>query len=202
MNITDDKIDVLKELINIGMGRAAGVLNEMVSAHIKLQVPQVKIVSLPELNHELKSLGKDRLAKVQINFKGPFSGTAAMVLAPASAVNLVATLTGEQPGTADLDSVRAGTLTEVGNIVINGVMGTIVNVLKQKLSFSLPSFAEETIEKLFASKRDNPDATILLAYTQLSVEQLNIKGNFIVLFESDTFEVLLTAIDNLSPSCV
>ena len=132
MNITDDQIDTLKELVNIGMGQAAGVLNEMVSAHIKLSVPLVEIVSLSGLNHKLQLLSKDRLAKVQINFNGPFSGTAAMVLAPASAVNLVATLTGEQPGTPDLDSVRAGTLSEVGNIVINGVMGTIVNVLKQR----------------------------------------------------------------------
>ena len=30
---------------------------------------------------------------------------------------------------ADLDSLRSGTLSEVGNIVINGVMGSIGNIL-------------------------------------------------------------------------
>ncbi len=125
-----------------------------------------------------------------------------MVLAPASAVNLVATLTGEQPGTPDLDSVMGGTLSEVGNIVINGVMGTIVNVLKQQLSFSLPDFAEDTVDSLFVSRHSNSDTTILLAYTSLLVEQLNIEGNFVVLFESDTFEVLFATMDDLSTSCV
>jgi len=196
MNISINQIDALKELINIGVGRAAGVLNQMVSAHIMLQVPQIKAIKLRDINDELKELGTDQLATVQIRFKGLFSGNAAMAMAPDSAVKLVSVLTGEEIGTADLDAVRAGTLAEVGNIIINGVMGSIVNVLGQQLTFSLPDFNEDNIENLFRSKHYDPNTTVLLACTCLSIKQLQIKANIIIIFEINSFDMLLSAIEN------
>ena len=196
MNISSDQIDALKELINIGVGRAAGVLNQMVSAHIKLQVPRVQIITLRNLTEETKNIGTDMLATVQIHFKGLFSGNAAMLMAPDSAAKLVSVLTGEEIGTADLDAVRAGTLAEVGNIVINGVMGAIVNILNQQLTFSLPDFTEDSIENLFGSKRNDSNTTMMLARTRLLIEQLQIKFDIIIFFEMDSFDVLLSAIEN------
>jgi len=110
MNISANQIDALKELINIGVGRAAGVLNQMVSAHIKLQVPRIQIITLRDLAEETKNIGTDMLATVQIHFKGLFSGNVAMVMASDSAAKLVSVLTNEEIGTADLDTVRAGLL--------------------------------------------------------------------------------------------
>ncbi len=45
MELTAAQLDALKELINIGIGRAAGMLNDMVNSHVSLQVPQVRILS-------------------------------------------------------------------------------------------------------------------------------------------------------------
>jgi chemotaxis protein CheC len=196
MNISANQIDALKELVNIGVGRAAGVLNQMVSAHIKLQVPQVQIITLRDLTEETKNIGTDMLATVQIHFKGLFSGNAAMVMAPDSAAKLVSVLTNEEIGTADLDTVRAGTLAEVGNIVINGVMGAIVNILNQQLTFSLPDFTEDRIENLFRSKHNDSNTTVMSARTRLLIEQLQIKSDIIIFFEMDSFDMLLSAIEN------
>ena len=202
MNISANQIDALKELINIGVGRAAGVLNQMVSAHIKLQVPRIQIITLRDLAEETKNIGTDMLATVQIRFKGLFSGNAAMVMAPDSAAKLVSVLTSEEIGTADLDAVRAGTLTEVGNIVINGVMGSIVNILDQQLTFSLPDFTEDSIENLFGSKRNDSNTTVMSARTRLLIEQLRIKCDLIIFFKMDSFDVLLSAVENTALECV
>jgi chemotaxis protein CheY-P-specific phosphatase CheC len=48
MKTSPEQLDALRELINIGIGRAAGVLNEMLSAHIQLYVPDVEILSAEE----------------------------------------------------------------------------------------------------------------------------------------------------------
>ena len=45
MDLTPDQIDALKELINIGIGRSASMLNEMVNTRVYLQVPSVKVFS-------------------------------------------------------------------------------------------------------------------------------------------------------------
>lgn len=193
--ITPVQIDILKELINIGIGRAAGVLNEMINFHVQLTVPLVKVLTHSALMAEMEEFGSSRVASVQLGFMGPFSGTAALVFPPDSASKLVEVLTGEEPGTPDLDSVRAGTLTEVGNIVINGVMGSIGNILKQRMSYSLPIYTEDTINNLLMSASSDFNPMVLLVRTRFNVRQLQVEGNIILLFEVGSFDALIDAID-------
>jgi chemotaxis protein CheC len=193
------QMDILKEIINIGVGRAAGILNEMTKYRVILRVPFIKILSPSSLKKEIKEFDKDIFAAVRLGFKGPFSGCAALVFPPDSASNLVAVLTGEEPGTADLDSVRVGTLNEVGNIVLNGVMGSIGNILKQHISYSLPSYMEDTVENLLKIDLNinPPPNTILLVRIRFTIQQLQIEGDIILLFEVGSFTALLAAIDTI-----
>src|SRR5512134_1089038 len=115
MILTDEQIDALKELINIGVGRASGVLSSMIECKISLQVLHIKVLTLSELNEEVERIGYGRLAAVKLGFKGSFAGTAALVFPPDSAAKLVSLLVREEDDTPDLDSVRVGTLNEVGN---------------------------------------------------------------------------------------
>lgn len=196
MKLTEDLIDALKELINIGVGRAASVLSEMVNCQIRLQVPFIKVLSPVSLKNEIEELGRKRVAAVRLGFKGAFSGSASLVFPPDSALKLVAVLTGEKPGTIDLDSVRAGTLSEVGNIVINGVMGSIANVLRQGINYSLPSYIEDNLDNLLASGDLDPDSAAILARTRFMIERLNIEGDIILIFEVGSFDTLLAAINS------
>ncbi len=195
MDLTPDQIDALKELINIGIGRSASMLNEMVNTRVYLQVPSVKVFSPKDAKKELEGFDGCRVAAVELHFKGPFSGTAALAFPTESASKLVAVLTGEEPGTPDLDAVRVGSLSEVGNIVINGVMGSIGNAIKQRISYSFPKFKEETIENLLMPNDFDPNATVLLARTRFDVKEFQIEGDIILLFEVGSFDILLAAID-------
>lgn len=195
--LTAAQMDTLKELFNIGIGRAAGILNEMTNLHIRLQVPFIKVLSHKEVKKEVEELGSFRVAAVRLSFKGPFSGTAALVFPPDSASKLVAVLTGEEPGTPDLDSVRAGTLSEVGNIVINGIMGSIVNVLNEQIEYSIPTYVEDTIDNLVALNGAAINSIVILARTRFTIEQIQVEGDIILLFEVGTFNALIAAIDKI-----
>lgn len=199
MNLTANQIDALQELVNIGVGQAAGVLNEMIDSHIRLQIPFVKILSPVELQQQLESqVNGEQISSVGLGFTGSFSGLAQLVFPADSADMLVAMLTGEELGTPDLDSVKIGTLSEVGNIVINGVMGSISNVLEQRLDYSLPSYTEGTVELLVASGNLAPKAVVLLAQTRFSIERLHIEGDVILIFNVGSFDALLAAIDQVA----
>ena len=198
MNPTPEQIDILKELINIGVGRAAGMLNDMLQSRVLLQVPYVKIFTPATLQAEIEELGNEKLSTVRLTFKGPFSGIASLVFPPDSAGKLVDVLTGEEPGETDLDSIRIGTLTEVGNIILNGVMGSIGNVLEKHINYSVPTYLENNIEQLLLAENVDVDTTILLAHTRFSIEQLQIEGDIILLFEVGSFDALLEAIDAIN----
>lgn len=196
MKMTPEQVDVLKEMINIGIGKAASILNEMIRFQVSLAVPFVKVLSPQELRKEMEGMGRYRVTAVQLGFKGAFTGTAALIFPPDSASKLVSVLTGEEPGTPDLDSVRAGTLTEVGNIVINGVMGSLGNLLKQYIYYSLPSYIEDTMENLLKLNNvGKNNTTVILVRTRFTIKQLEIEGDVILIFEVGSFEAVLSAID-------
>lgn len=195
MNLADGQIDALKELINIGVGRAAGVLNTMLHSHVRLQVPFIEILSPSALEKKKRELGRERLSAVRLTFTGPFSGTASLVFPTESAAKLVAILTDDETAYPDLDSIRTGTLTEVGNIVLNGVMGAIGNELEQHIRYSVPTYMENPIETLLTASDLNSRATVIWAQAQFTIEQYQIDSNIILLFEVGPFEALLAALN-------
>lgn len=188
-------IDTLTELINIGVGRAAAALNEMVKFRVSLEVPFVRVLTPLQFKEEMGDLGDRKMAAVKIGFDGPFSGTAALVIPPDSASRLVDALTGAAAGAHGLDPAGTETLREVGNIVINGVMGSLGNILKQHLSYTLPAYVENTVKQIFFSEKIGNDTVFLLVRTRFKIRKLEIEGNIILLFTVGAFDTLLSAID-------
>jgi len=196
VELTADQLDALKELVNVGIGHAAGMLNEMIEFRIRLNVPVVSLLTLSELQQELGGrLGLEELAAVKLDFSGSFAGTAQLIFPTESAATLVAILTGEEASSPDLDSLKIGTLTEVGNIVINGVMGSISNMLTQPLHYDVPTYLEEDIQHLMPLEDSDPAANVLLAQARFDVEELEVQGDIVLFFGVGSFDTLLTAID-------
>ncbi len=196
MYVTDEHIDVMKELINIGVGRAAGSLNMMLRSHVHLQVPSIEVLLPSALEERIRGLKGEMLSIVQLTFRGPFSGVASLIFPTKSAAKLVAVLTEDERYSVDLDdSIRIGTLTEVGNIVLNGVMGVIGNEVEQYIHFSVPTYAENPIEVLLAPSDSNDSVLVVWAQAQFTVERHQIDGDIILLFEVGLFDVLLAALN-------
>ncbi|MFT4577359.1 MAG: chemotaxis protein CheC [Nitrospinales bacterium] len=56
MNLTDDQLDALGELFNIGVGKAADNLNQMLDCQIQIRVPHLEVLALNELRAPLKMM--------------------------------------------------------------------------------------------------------------------------------------------------
>ena len=201
MNLEPEHIDALKEIINIGVGQAAGMLNEMLHARIHLQGPSVKMYSVGELEKQLAQLGQEPLAAVRLDFKGAFAGSTQLIFPEKSAANLVSILVQEKgaeatgPEAPDLDSVRIGTLTEVGNIVLNGVMGSIGNILGERLEYSVPTYMTGDVRHLLARRETDGELSMLLARTRFKIKELEVVGDIVLIFETRAFEALLGAVE-------
>ena len=199
MKLTDRQLDALQELVNIGIGQAAGILNDMIDSPIRLQIPYLQILTPNDVQEQLEEhLNGEQISAVQLKFTGSFGGIAQLVFPTNSAATLVTMLTGEEAGTHDLDAVKIGTLSEVGNIVINGVMGAISNVLQQRLNYSSPNYMEGTIASLLVSGGLSADTIVLLAQTRFIIEKLHIEGDIILIFNVSSFDTLLAAINQLA----
>ncbi len=191
MTPTSEQLDGLTELINIGVGKGASVLNSMMESNVELQVPSLKVVSSAELREAIGELGNDRLLSVNLQFTGRFSGMAELVFPAEKVSEMVRTLNGEDPDSGDIDSLRKETLCEVGNIVLNGVVGGIANMLKLPLNFTGPNYVEGNAEEFLkmAAARSQPIA--LVASTRMVIERFELEGEILLFFEEGSFDALL-----------
>jgi chemotaxis protein CheC len=195
MRLLPSQIDALKEMVNIGVGHAAGVLNAMLNSRVQLQVPVVEMMGYDELEAKILSMGRGNLSSVRLGFKGPFSGNASIVFPAEGAVKLVSILTGVDVDSSDLYEMQAGTLTEVGNIVLNGVMGAIGNELKLHVFYSLPIYLDNPFDLLLSSAQAQYDSNVVWVQTSFTVESESIVGDIILVFEVGSLDLLLEAVN-------
>jgi chemotaxis protein CheC len=194
---TPRQLDALKDVINKGVGRAAEALNQMVNLTVSLEVPFIRIMSPLEFKQDMGALGDKTMAAVRMGFYGAFSGSVAFVMLPESASKLVSAVTGGTPRSGPR-AVMEETLREIGNIAVNGVLGSLGNILKEQISYSVPAYAELSIKHLFFSEKIGNDTVFLLVRTRFAIHEIDVEGNIILLFTVGAFDSLLDAIDGRS----
>lgn len=199
MELTPYQIDVLQELINIGVGKAASMLNSMVDTHIRLQVPELRVLTFADLLAHYNSQDNDTYATVQLSFSGEFSGSSALIFSPDSAAKLVSIIIGQEELPLDMDSLRIGTLQEVGNILLNGVIGSLANILEEHLMYSPLDYFEGDLSNMLRESKGEGQSTVLLVRTSFDLEAHSIGGDIVIFFQLGTFDSLIAAINRIAP---
>ena len=195
MHIAKDQLEAIKELCNIGVGKGAAVLNTMLRSHISLNVPSVKVISSADFRDELKSFTFGSISVVELDFDGRISGAAQLLFPTETASSLVAVLVGEVED-MDMDALRAGTFCEVGNIVLNGVMGSISNMLELDFDYSVPEYIETNCENFMRNKGEKIDSHVLLARTRFCIDELDIEGDIALFMEISAIHTLIETIES------
>ncbi len=200
MHISPEELDALQELLNIGVGRAAGSLNQMLEKPIRLHIPHIQIGQMEELSQEVQKMKDTTLSSVQLPFKGTFSGASCLLFPTESATALVLALTGESEDPDTMDSLREATLTEIGNIVLNGVMGSLANILNHKITYSVPFYEETTIQGLIQSPTTDTEEMILWAQTHFTIEEYDLTGDIMLMFGIPDLDRLINAVSEIANS--
>ncbi|MCQ1538724.1 chemotaxis protein CheC [Methanocalculus taiwanensis] len=202
MEIDPLDLDAICELVNIGVGKAAGILSEMTGSVIELTIPNVSIYSQDEFSQILSQIGKDRYSAISLDFQGVFSGMTYSIFPAESAHVLIDAVTGDEISDNEYErpfsSIDAETLKEIGNILINGVMGSITNVLQSQLTYSLPSYCEADIPALIQNVRQEHREAVLLAETHMFIRNLNIEGKILIIMGAESFETLVRRVREIS----
>jgi chemotaxis protein CheC len=90
--------------------------------------------------------------------------------------------------------MHTGTLTEIGNILINAVVGAIANLLDLRLRYSLPVYGEGRVMDLLATRHTGSVPVVLVARARFEIRESQVDGSLLLLFEMTSFEGLLRAL--------
>ncbi len=196
MTPSDLQLDALKELINIGIGRAASILSTMTREPVQLTVPSLSILDVDQIPSTLGGVDRSH-ADVRQCFTGSLVGSADLLFPPESAASLVNAVTGDVNEDTDLDEIRVEALSEIGNIVINGIMGTIANILESEVTYAIPTYREGTLDRLFQPASKAEERTCVLVNAHFSIESIEISGDILLIFDVESQANLWSGIDRL-----
>ncbi|MGQ9819704.1 MAG: chemotaxis protein CheC [Candidatus Kapaibacteriales bacterium] len=197
MNLTEEQIDVIQEIINIGTGQAANLMNTLSGKHVNLSVPKLQILTIEQYIDLLSNTLSDKtISSVSLNFSGLLKGIAKLFFPTDQATRLVFAFTEEHADELDFDEIQAETLSEIGNIVLNSLVGSISNILKINVSYSIPLYLVGNINEIIsADKLVNKNNLILYARTHFIIDEILISGDFILIINCHQMETFLDKIN-------
>jgi chemotaxis protein CheC len=194
MELTVDQRDSLTELINIGYGRAAGVLSELTGYRISLEVPKVTIHDINVIGPMLQALMSSPVASVNQVFSGPVSGSALLLLDEPSAVVMSRLMSDDGFTAHGLDSNAKEIITEVGNIVLNACLGVFGNLLQIQVNFSVPRLSVENVSRVLEVITEQSEEQLrygLMIHTRFQVKAADVTGYLVIVLGIASLDRLL-----------
>jgi chemotaxis protein CheC len=199
MLLTETQKDALTELINIGFSKSAASLSELTGHRIFLGVPEVKLLPIDELAKVLSGIVIDRIVTVHQIFNGPISGDAMLILNQNDSKKLVNLLLDQDGADSLTDSSMRDVLSEVGNILLNSCLGMFGNILKIRITFTVPQLQLETLDNLIRTITiDNIEISYaLMVSMEFRLKDKSISSYLVLVLGITSLEQLLLEIEKL-----
>jgi chemotaxis protein CheC len=192
------ELDALTELANIGVSRAAASLRNMIGDQVLLSVPSVAIMTRQRAAQILGDRKDDMLVAVHQMFEGDISGRALLIFPETNSLALVRAITGGELPLEDIIELEQEALAETGNIILNGCLATIANMLHRSLKVSLPEVLHGAGSQLFdLSGATGSEEAVLFLYINFSVNLRDIHGYIAMLMDMSALASLKLLIQEL-----
>lgn len=196
ISLSDLHQDALCEIFNIGAGRAASSLSEIIGEEVMLSVPRVQIFPASEIGELALPFNGSRLGAVRQHFSGPFDADAMLLFTEERALEIVRDMMGSQVSIKELAEYEQEAMCELGNIILNSCLSAMADVLKLTLVSSLPEYsvdAPDAILKKIAGETDQP--VMLALHIDLTIEKRQTRGCLVFLLSTPSLKELLIHVE-------
>jgi chemotaxis protein CheC len=194
--LNDLHLDALTEMVNIGVNRAAAGLREMVGEQVLLSVPKVSLVSRDAAIATLAETGADNLVGIHQVFEGDITGRALLIFPDTKSLELVRAVTGGELPLEEIIELEHEALAEIGNVILNGCLATMANLLQRNLKMSLPEILRGE-PRIFFTLKPPPEAgeVVMFLYINFAIRQRDIRGYIAMLMDMPSITVLQGLLD-------
>mgnify|MGYP000945618659 FL=1 len=198
--LTELEKDALQEIMNIGFGRAAADLAEIINLHVILSVPHIAVLQSEEVISYIHNQIPDTTDMSMITqfFSGRFNGGSFLVFPHGEGRKLLRIFDGEMAllgENYDIDILEKETLVEVGNIIIGACVGKIAEMLGDVVSYAPPRFfSQDQIFETLDDVLNASDSFAILFKTVFNFEQYNVSGYLFLVSQQSIMPWLKQAI--------
>lgn len=200
LNLTELEKDALKEVGNVGTGNAATALSKLLNKHVEIIIPETKFVPIKEFAKELGG-PETIVVSTYLEIFGGLSGEAIFIFPVKSAEKIVDVMMENPVGTTKIiDEMAESAFKEMSNIFTGAYITSLADMMKMKLFPTVPHITIDMLQSVIdfmLAKVSNYSDTILSIKTKIEIKEVEIEGNFIILFDIASINKLLNILKEM-----
>ncbi|KAB7668660.1 chemotaxis protein CheC [Bacillus sp. B1-b2] len=146
-NLNSLKLDILREIGNIGAGNAATSLSKLLNKTIDMKVPDVQIVSFDQMM-EMAGGSENIVAGVFLRLEGDVPGSMFFMLPIEQANKFIRDMIGDSAidlSQPPYDEIALSALQELGNILSGSYLSSLSDLTNLSLYPSVPALAIDMV---------------------------------------------------------
>ena len=196
MNTTARHIDVLKELINVGLSHAVATYDEAATIPIHVRISSVTAVESPVHAFEAMKVSGGPLVGARLRFQGEWPGVGEAVFPLQTALALASCVQGteDRNNSKYLDALRSGSVFEICSEFISGAVSSI-NIHQKCLRYDIPQYVEYPRGWSGKAISIGADSVTLTSRGIVRVGHRDYRGSVVIAIDAGEFDRLITAID-------
>ncbi|MFN4120736.1 chemotaxis protein CheC [Acidovorax sp.] len=189
-----DQVDALSEIFNIGVGKAAAAMGNLMRDEVLLSVPHVSILTVSEAAQQLGAAERPMYG-VRQPFRGVFNGDALLIFPGNKSLEIVRIVAGQSVPSEDLSAIEQDAMTEVGNVMLNACIAALADLLGSEFELSPPSIDTGDSRTILGTRIQNH----LVVFLHIRFELLSsqIEGFVVFVLNTTSLEGLRSAINRL-----
>ncbi|MDQ3290358.1 MAG: chemotaxis protein CheC [Bacteroidota bacterium] len=197
LQVTELEKDIIKEILNIGLARAADSFASIAKEKVLMKVPDLELIEVSKLSEMISSYeGSHEI--IQSDIKGDFNGTSLMLFSSnqVEMVSLVC-LNLQSPYRKPLTPMQKSLLLEISNIITGAFVTQLANILKADIYGSPPIYPQNGIKESLKHILDvNPlfQPIIFTVLTHFTDHEGMVELPLFLFFDTITFNKILEII--------
>ena len=196
---SENNIDILKELGNIGTGQALGSLAKMINKRVSMPVPNVLLVEFQEVSNFVGG-PENIIVGILVSISGDVNGIMMFLLQMESAHMLTDAVLGGMGQSTDpneFTEMEISVIQEIGNIMISSYLGSLAGMINLKMRPSIPYMSIDMANAILsvpAIEFGKVADRALFIESKFSIEKVDVGGCFIFIPDMESLERILNAL--------
>jgi len=196
LSMTDLERDIIREILNIGLARAADSFAVIAQEKVLLEVPNIDLLMSEDILRKVREY-QSRHVAIQSDIRGDFNGTTLMFFSGQHVQRLSRVcLRMQTEETLNLNELQESLLLEISNIITGALVTQLANILKANIYGAPPTApggdVAATIQNLMPQAQMQP--LIFSVITQFSDKDNSVELPLMLFFDRVTFAKILEII--------
>ena len=194
--MTELERDIIREILNIGLARAADSFAVIAQERVLLEVPSIDLLMSNDIMSKVREY-QSRHVAIQSDIRGDFNGTTLMFFSGQHVQRLSRVcLRMQTTETLEVNELQESLLLEISNIITGALVTQLANILKANI-YGAPPIAPrgdiaESMQNLMPEQQLQP--LIFSVITQFSDRDNMVELPLMLFFDRVTFEKILEII--------